>query len=109
MANTFTKSSFCLNISALNSDWLWSETWPGHDRGVPVWSIHFLAAAANDKCFIKDGSLTGPIVFHRLAVAIGDQVPSYFGGGLIRLALDFSDGTYNAASVVIITLDRTRM
>lgn len=109
MANTFVRSKFCLNITDIDSDWLWSDTWPGHDRGVPVQSIHFVATAAADKCIIRDGSITGPVVFHRIATAVGDQVPSYYGGNLIQLALDFSEGIYTADSVIIINLDKTRM
>jgi len=104
--NTFNRSKVCLDIATIDSDWLWSDTWPGHGDGVPVHSIHFIATGAADECVLRDGSITGPIVFHRVVTAVGDQVPSYFGGNVIQLALDFSEGTYTALSHIIIVLDR---
>jgi hypothetical protein len=109
MANTFVRSKLVLNITDIDSDWLWSDTWKLHKEGVPVYSIHFIATAAADACVLRDGSITGPVVFHRIAVAVGDQVPSYFGGNIIQLALDFSEGVYTADSVIVITLDRSKM
>ncbi len=106
MANTFIRGYNSFNITDVDSDWLWSTHWPGHDQGIPVWSIHFWGTGANDACVIRDGSITGPVVFHRLAVAVGDQVPSYFGGIKLKLALDFSEGVYTALSYVMIVLDR---
>ena len=106
MVNTFIRSFATFNITDIDSDWLWSTTWPGNLQGIPVYSIHFVATGANDLCILRDGSITGPIVFHRLAVAVGDQVPSYFGGNLVQLALDFSEGVYTAASYIVVVLDR---
>ena len=104
MANTITKSKGMLNLSALDSDWLWSTTYPGHLQGIPIWSIAIKAHAAGTICILREGSLTGPIVFHRECVAVGDQVPSYYGGELIQLVLEFSDGTYGANAVICIKL-----
>ncbi len=106
MANAFTRSTNCLEISSLDSDWVWTDTYPGNAHGIPVWSIYFMAHQAVDLCVLQEDSITGPIVFHRLAVAVGDQVPNYYGGNLIKLVLDFSSGIYTAGSVIIIMLDK---
>ena len=106
--NVYVRSKAALEINTLAADWTWIETWPGDTFGVAVWSIHFIATGAADKCIIRDGSITGPIIFHRIATAVGDQVPSYFGGNLIQLAIDFSEGIYTAGSSINIVLDKTR-
>jgi len=106
--NVYTRSKISLNISVLAADWTWIETWPGDKLGVPIHSIHFVATGAADACVIRDGSITGPVIFHRIATAVGDQVPSYFGGNLIQLAIDFSEGIYTALSRIIIVLDKVR-
>jgi len=105
---TVTRSTHCIELSTLASDWLWTDTFPGNAHGIPVWSIHFVATAAADKCILQEDSITGPWVFHRIATAVGDQVPSYFGGRLLKLVLDFSSGIYTALSCIIIILDKER-
>ncbi len=104
MANTFTRTKGTLMISDIDSDWLWSTTFPGNLQGIAVQSIHFIAHAAANICVLRDGSLTGPIVFHRNAVAVGDQVPSYFNGELIQLTLAVANGTYGANAFICIKL-----
>ncbi len=107
MANTFVRSNHCLDITDLDSDWVWTDTYPGNAHGIPVWSIQLVATGASDLCILREDIIeTGPVVFHRLAVAVGDQVPSYFGGNLLKLTLDFSQGVYTALSHVIIILDK---
>ena len=104
MANTYLRSKGMFTIGAPDSDWLWSTTYPGHKQGIPVWSIAIKAHAAGTICILREDSITGPIVFHKECVAVGDQVPSYFGGELIRLAFDFSEGVYGANAVICIKL-----
>ncbi|MCK4976288.1 MAG: hypothetical protein KAS36_05120 [Anaerolineales bacterium] len=107
MANTVTRGGSFLTLSAIDTDVLASDLWPEQSRaGVPVISIDFVPGAATDKCVIREGSLTGPIIFsHDIAAANFPQGrEKYFAGKPIRPCMDVSEGSYNAAALVIIQM-----
>ena len=60
MANTATKGGLFLTLSTIDTDFVYTDLWS--DR-VPIQSITFVPAASTDKCVIREGSLTGPIIF----------------------------------------------
>jgi hypothetical protein len=70
--------------------------------GIPCNSIQFYAAADNDILIIRDGSLTGPIIFKSKAQIIDDTI-KYFYGQRIRPVIDYSECTLNSASMVLFT------
>jgi hypothetical protein len=104
MANTYDFDGQVLNISALDSDWLSSTHWNGTQK---IKKITFFAAAAAERCVIRSGGITGPIIFDSGAVA-GVGMTTEFYDERLDLGLEFDDGVYvNAASMVIIVLAKT--
>lgn len=104
MANTYNFDGQVLNISALDSDWLSTTHFSGTQK---IKKITFFAAAASERCIIRRGGLTGPIIFDSGVVAAAGMTSEFYDERL-DLALKFSEGAYvNAASTVIIVLAKT--
>jgi hypothetical protein len=81
-----------------------ADLWPEQCvSGVPILSIDFVPAAGTDKCVIREGSLTGPIIFSSdfAAGAFPGNFVKDFYGRPIKPCMDVSDGSYNAAALVI--------
>jgi hypothetical protein len=93
-----------LTLSAIDTDVLAEDLWPEQaDAGIPMESIDFQPGDATDKCVIREGSLTGPIIFTKdLGTDWQDHgLVKPFGGKPIRPCIDVSEGSYNAAAVII--------
>lgn len=104
MANTVTRGGAFLTLSAIDTDVLASDLWPEQSvAGIPILTIDFVPGAQTDKCVIREGSLTGPIIFSVDIPAAG--FPGYntkpFSGRPIRPCIDVSEGAYNALALVI--------
>jgi len=99
MANVVTRGGGFLTLTGIDTDFVWSDLWPNATGGVPIQSIDFVIGAAGDKAVIREGSLTGPIIFGNDA---GVSRQKYFDGQPVRPCIDVSDGTYNAAAAIII-------
>lgn len=106
MANTLTPSTSnpdVLEISDIDSDWLWSDTFDNND--VRIISIQFSPAAADDICIIKEGSDAGAPIFDVKCADEYDQRIEYLHKAPRRPVLDFSAGTYTAGSKIKIEFD----
>lgn len=103
-ANTVVRNGNVIEISDIDSDWSWSDTFPQYPQ-MPVVSIQFNGAAADDQCVIKNATDTGPALFDVLVVDEYDQRYKLFNGTLLKPVLDYSAGTYTAGSTVILILD----
>lgn len=108
MANTVTRGGSFLTLSGIDTDVLAEDLWPEQAvSGIPILSIDFVPAAQTDKCVIREGSLTGPIIFQVDTDIAGQatwtSTPNVknFQGKPIKPCIDVSDGTYNAAALVI--------
>jgi len=106
MANTFDFNGHVMNISAVDTDWVSTTHFSGSPR---IKSVGFFPAAQNDRCILRAGDITGPIIYDsgpadaNLAVAN----PQFMIEEKMDIGLDESEGTYNAAAVIIIILDKT--
>ena len=102
MANTVTRDGMFLTLSAIDTDFLYTDLWSGR---VPIISIDFQPAAATDKCVIREGSLTGPIIFSRDLDSDGvwesGGLVKYFQGQPIMPCMVVANGSYDAAALVI--------
>lgn len=103
MANTVTRDGMFLTLSGIDTDFIYSDLWSGR---VPIISIEFVPGAATDVCVIREGSLTGPIIFQKTMPQVadtwqGDNHIKPFGGQPIMPCMDVSDGSYNAGALVI--------
>jgi hypothetical protein len=100
VANTILRTGPVVHISAIDSDWLWSDTFP-QLANIPVQSIQFNGAQQADRCIIKEGSAAGAILFDFTADDIYDQHPLILNGVHLRPVLDFSAGVFTTNSTVI--------
>jgi len=94
-----------ITISAIDADWTWTETL-NIASGLRIHSIRFNPGAANDRCVINNGSVSGADMFDSsVAQNTGGGTIVYFPPTLrYKPILDVSDGTYDAAAKVTITL-----
>ncbi len=100
MANEINRVGAVINISDIDSDWLWSYTFPDYPE-IKIQSIQFNPGAVDDHCVIKNGSDTGPPFFDVTGEdADYDQRNKPYHGAKLMPVLDFSDGTYSAGSSV---------
>jgi hypothetical protein len=100
MANTVTRGGAFLTLTGIDTDVLSEDLWPEQTpAGIPVISIDFTISAGTDKCIVREGSLTGPIIFSNIA---GEHVIKPFSGKPIRPCLDISEGSYGATAALII-------
>jgi len=105
MANVVTRGGAFLTLTGIDTDVLASDLWPEQSvSGIPIISIDFVIGAAGDKAVVREGSLTGPIIFGNDA---GLSRMKHFGGKPVRPCLDVSEGTYNAAAALIIHIGDT--
>jgi hypothetical protein len=104
-ANTITETESMIIITDIDSDWTWSTHFPDYAAwGVPVVSIQFKPAAADDQCVILNGSATASEVFNVTAESAYDQKIQYYFGTPLKLFLDYSEGTFTAGSKIIINI-----
>jgi len=107
-ANTvvYSAGTYTVTISAIDSDWAWTDLFPTHQSGIKIWSIRFNPGAANDRCVINAGGASGGDLFDSsVATGTGDGVIEYYPPNLrLKPYLDFTDGTYNAAAKVTIII-----
>ena len=106
MANTINYKGFTIQISAIDSDWLWSDTMPDakYKNGIPINFIQFNPGAENDVCSFKEANDAGPEVAYFKAFTNAEPRRAYFFGTFIKPILDFSAGTFSAGANVIIQL-----
>lgn len=107
MANTIVSDGHVIDLVAIDTDWNWYDTLTAYGTskvGVPIQSIQFIPAATDDKCVIKNGSATGPVIFDATGATAYDGKIVYYHGEELKPFLDVGDGSYNAGARVIITL-----
>jgi hypothetical protein len=108
MANTLNREGNTLEISDIDSDWTWSDTFliAEFPNGIEVNFIQFNTAASTDVCIIKEVGATGPTLFKATANEVDavDEARAYYYGARIKPFLDVGDGSYNASATIIIQL-----
>lgn len=104
MANTITVKDLTIEIKgdggAIDADWTFSDDID--DTGLYISSIQFTPHATADKCVIKEGGATGPVIFEALCADVYDQKIKYFHGERKHPFLDVSDGVYGGVNAKII-------
>jgi len=102
MANTITVTNRTIEITAIDSDWLFSDTIDGPN--LILESIQFVPVQTDDKCIIKDGGALGATIFEALCADGYDSKIKYFRGEVRKPFLDFSEGSFAAGTKIIIEL-----
>ena len=101
MANTIVDDGLFVSLTDIDSDYDIGET-------LRIDSISFQSGADTDRCVIKNGSATGPVVFDYDVGTHPEHKTVYFHGTKFRPFLDVSDGSFNAAAMVTILRKRSR-
>jgi hypothetical protein len=108
MANTVRRAGAFVTLSAIDTDFVTADLWPEQAAaGIPMMSITFVPTAITDKCTIREGSATGPVIFQIdvdiAAQATWDSRPyqQTFGGLPIRPCLNVAGGSYSAGARII--------
>jgi len=60
--NKIIRSGPVVNISEIDSDWFWSQTFPEFIN-IPIVSVQFNSVTDLDRCIVREGSMTGAIFF----------------------------------------------
>lgn len=96
-----------VELTSIDSDWAWTDTFPGAHNGIAVDWIAFSVGptATVDQCVIKEGSDTGPKIFPSQPVdAASPAVIMHYHGKSIKPVLDVGDCTLSAGHSLIIKL-----
>jgi len=99
MANTITRSKNVISLSAMDSNYLWSESLPGHVNGVPVFAVMFRAGGTSANTLIlRDGGTTGAIFLSvTLAATVTETFPLV--GAILRPAMLYSEQTFTTGAM----------
>jgi len=92
--NTVTSSNGIITLSAIDSDYV-----PTIDMAIN--SIEFVPGAVNDVLVVRSWTIVGQIIT-TLVSSDGEARIKYFNKKLLRPAIDFSECTLTAGSLVII-------
>lgn len=103
-ANTVTVTGNVIEITDIDSDWSWSDSFPSHES-LPIGAVIFKPGAADDQCVLEEATTSGASFFDVTASDEYSEKGMNFSGARLRPVLDFSDGTYSAGSKVIIIIN----
>ena len=98
-----TNSIFTITIGAdTPGDWSWIETWPAKLDGIKLWAIKFDPGADGAlKCVIgEEGNDDDPLFSIDVSGKTDARILYLPPNVRYKPVLDYSDGTYNAASVI---------
>lgn len=100
MANTTTVSGNVVEITGLDADWIATTDLSTRTEHGPVkvTSIQFSPSATGDILIVRDGSITGPVMFHVKCTADTDQRVKYFHAFDCNPAIDISECTFGTAA-----------
>lgn len=104
--NTINFLSHIIEISSIDSDWDFEDTFGVGASRLNIISIQFVPGAADDQCVIKDTSDTGPAFFDVTSYDTQYDLFKTFDSpnAGFKPYLDYSDGTYSTGAKVIIIL-----
>jgi hypothetical protein len=104
MANTIVVGRNCVHLTAIDTDWTFTDSYAGCVNGVRVHSI-MVSAAGADTIVLEQGSVSGPIFFKRVFSGAGSTF-DVLGEPLLLPVLDVSDGSYTAGTIVSIMFSK---
>lgn len=102
MANTLLSDGNFINISAIDSDWKWSDALASSKDFMKLQYVLFLPGQASEKLVLKNGSDGGPVFLQWTASSDADQQFFEFHGMPCQPVLDYSAGTYANSNTMVI-------
>ena len=97
---------FSVEVNSIAADWDWPTSGNPNDPNPELVSITFVPGANDDQLVVRDGSLTGPIIFHALCLNTDEKVQYYYGGRKTPY-IEMDDCTLNAGHKVLFDLVRS--
>lgn len=102
MANTVSTTGYATNISAMDSNFIWSTTFLGQTH-LKLNSIEFIPGATDDVLIVRNGGTTGAIIFKVKCENDYDQRIKYFHGTRYCPCILYSECTLSPGHLVIVT------
>ena len=106
MATEVKRLPYSVEVNSIAADWEWPTSGNPDDINPQLESITFVPGANNDKLIVRDGSLTGPIIFHALCLDKNEKV-QYYHGNRKSPYIESSECTLNAGHKVVFDLVRS--
>ena len=104
MANTIVKKlPYSVQVTLNDVDFVWATQGDPEDENPPLQSITFVPGANDDMLIVRDGSASGPIIFHGLCLNTDEKIQYYYGSRK-RIYIDESECVHNAGHTVIIDI-----
>ena len=103
-ANTITKVGNIVTISAIDSEWTWTDTFTTAISGIRVEGIIFKPGAADDIFVIKNGSTSGP---QFMPVKCENEYDTRYlplRGAMVKPYFDYANSTVSVGAVIVIIL-----
>jgi hypothetical protein len=106
VTRTFNTGNTVITLGSLDADYNYSTDFAAFSKGIRVHSIQFVPTDKKlDVCQLKDGSATGPVIFHNASLCNFET--KYYGGARLKPYYDISDTnkcTASANAKIIIIL-----
>ena len=106
MATEVKRLPYSLEVNSIAADWEWPTSGNADDPNPRLESITFVPGANDDLLIVRDGSLTGPIIFHALCLDKNEKVQYYHGNGKSPY-IESGECTRNAGHKVLFDLVRS--
>jgi hypothetical protein len=105
MANTTTVLGRVVEITGLDSNWVWSTDLPEILRGMSLLRVRVKLSAATDVVVLRSGSTSGPRIFQRDNVGQTQCMAEFGPSSGINPAIAIADCTFGTAANAIIMLE----
>lgn len=104
-ANIVKRLPYSVTLDTVNADFDWGtdiERGEGDiiEKNPKLISITFVPGATDDKLIVRDGSITGPIIFHALCLNTDEKI-QYYHGSRKRPVIDYSECVFSANHYVM--------
>ena len=106
-ANVVKRLPFSVTIDTIDADWDWGVSGNDEDVNPRINSITFVPGDDNDILVVRDGSLTGPIMFYALCLNTDEKVQYYYGKRK-RPVIKFSECNFAGVGTSYVIFDVLR-
>ena len=97
-------SSYCINLSSLDSNWAFTETITDRAGGLRIFSITFNPGAIGDEAYFRDVDTSGTVIFKPICSSVYEQKCKTFGDKTFQLIFDYDSSTISAGATIEIIL-----
>jgi len=101
MANTITTTGNVTCLTAIDTNWTWTDTFSAADAGIRVTYIMFIPHVT-DIWVLKNVNISGATLAHIVHSNANDQRTIYFDGERVRPYLDVSGSSLDSTAQLII-------